>query len=355
MLAVEDGNQVWDMLEEERQGLGTPLCRTPTSELLHLATTAPQPTHGVFPADVPLTYTFPAPPPLPTNMVPPPLKEGSHSNPAGSCWPVFLQRPPLLPSDRPPQPSAAAAPLPRPTPPPLPPPPAPPTTTLSSTPHVEPTGLDDLPAASLQWKETLEGGWWNPTPQQLHNLANMGLLGLVPNSSQGLSLNVAAATTVPSQQASSAPAFNSPQAFKSPRGGGGGDERGEGKVDAGSEVAAKPEPSSVASQSVDTPAPPVDAKTEPADAALSAVDPSIIHSSLRSAPSFPSIGPSQPMSFRFASRVFKGVGVASSGAPRYQGPVVSTALAVAAEKSGLGKGRMSEMRYFASTHLSHCP
>ncbi|KAK7501530.1 hypothetical protein BaRGS_00007334 [Batillaria attramentaria] len=62
------GDKVWEMSEEERQGLRTPLCRTPTSDLLHLAASSlpplpkPQPIlSSFFPGNVPLTSIFSPP------------------------------------------------------------------------------------------------------------------------------------------------------------------------------------------------------------------------------------------------------------------------------------------------------
>ena len=323
LILSDNDDRVWDMPEEERKGLGTPLCRTPTSELLHMAATTlpspnpPQPPHQVFPSDVPLTHPFPPPPPLPTDIAPPPLTEHRHPDPPQ--WPTFLQPPPPPPSsssaptsDRPPHSSASA------------PPPAP---------YMEPAGLDDLPAAALQWKEMLEGGWWNPTPQQLQNLASMGLLGLAPSRARGASesgLGPAAADS--KQRPGSAPAFNT-------QGGG----RGERKVDAGPSVAAKAEPGSgteesVATKSVSGSTPSVSMKTEPADVPLSIADPSIIHSSLHAAPCSTASAANQPAfeAPHFGGGKFMEVKVASPAAPCYKGPVISTE--VTREKSEAEKG-----------------
>ena len=180
---------MWNMSEDEKKGLDSPLCRTPTSELLHMADASlpnpnpPQPSPDVFPGDVPLTSAFPPPPPLPTDMAPPPLTEGPRSE---FKWPVFMSRvvpppplpPPRLPTSTPNNPQVTSLPS--------------SSSFSSSAPpakYAEPAGLRELPAASLQWKETLEKGCWNPTPQQLNNLASMGLLGLGRSYSKEASNN----------------------------------------------------------------------------------------------------------------------------------------------------------------------
>lgn len=322
-------DKVWDMPEDEKKGLGTPLCRTPTSELLHLADTAmpspnpPRPAHQVFPGNVPLTSPFPPPPPLPTDIAPPPLTEGCRSDPPQ--WPPFLRHPPPPPalsssapaSDRRPQPSSTSAP----------PPPSPP---------VEPAGLEDLPAASLQWKEMLEGGWWNPTPQQLQNLASMGLLGLAPSCRPGAPEGGLCPPPADSKpRPGSAPAFGAP----------GSGRPGERKDDTRSADAMMSELSSGAEEPVTSkpvggsaPAVTVSGKTDPAAAALSIADPSIIHSSLYAAPCSASFAGNQPVFGvpHFGGGQFMEVKVTGPTARCYKGPVMAMVSATATDKAGKG-------------------
>ncbi|XP_076442695.1 meiosis regulator and mRNA stability factor 1-like isoform X2 [Babylonia areolata] len=156
----ESGDKVWEIAEDERKGLGTPLCRTPTSDLLHMASPLPPaPREDIFPGGVSVTCPFPPPPPLPTDMAPPPLTEAPVLNPA---WSLLMKNAPLPP---PPVTSVAEA------------------YTKGSkcvvtASHGEPASMAQLPAACLQWREMLEKGGWTPTPRQLDNLASMGLLGL---------------------------------------------------------------------------------------------------------------------------------------------------------------------------------
>ncbi|KAL8579349.1 hypothetical protein ACOMHN_026714 [Nucella lapillus] len=183
-----NGDKMWDISEDEKKSLGTPLCRTPISELLHLAShTLPNPIHppapeDQFPKEVSHpTNPFPPPPPLPTDIAPPPLKEECNPN-TNPQWPLFLRHlpppPPFsqtlssssAPSDS--APSMAST-----------------TRTTSSTQGGEPACLAHLPAASLHWREMLEKGWWTPTPQQLDNLASMGLLGLGQSYCAAASVN----------------------------------------------------------------------------------------------------------------------------------------------------------------------
>ncbi|XP_025094974.1 meiosis regulator and mRNA stability factor 1-like isoform X2 [Pomacea canaliculata] len=61
-------DKMWELSAEEKRGLRTPLCRTPTSELLQLAVCSlplPPPAEHLFPNNIPLTTIFP-PPPLPS-------------------------------------------------------------------------------------------------------------------------------------------------------------------------------------------------------------------------------------------------------------------------------------------------
>lgn len=67
-LCADYSDKMWELSADEKRGLRTPLCRTPTSELLQLAVCSlplPPPAEHLFPNNIPLTTIFP-PPPLPS-------------------------------------------------------------------------------------------------------------------------------------------------------------------------------------------------------------------------------------------------------------------------------------------------
>ena len=166
----------------------------------------------------------------------------------------------------------------------------------------------------------------------------MGLLGLAPSCRPGApegGLCPPAANSKP--RPGSAPAFGAP----------GSGRPGERKDDARSADAMMSEPSSRAEEPVTSkpvggsaPAVTVSGKTEPAAAALSIADPSIIHSSLYVAPCSASFAGSQPVFGvpHFGGGQFMEVKVTGPAARCYKGPVRAMVSATATDKSEAGKG-----------------